>query len=208
MSAFGLAGREYRDQRTRARQIRSGTDCARPPLSHTAPARRITSRFSSALARAGCRRSVCPRGPVSCDAHWRTHWRTHSRTAWHDRRVFCRQSRGAGATVPCARDCALGRSRIAAAGSSAHVARLGTIAIIPTLIAAGSVAHEAMTAIKSGSAGDDCASLSISTALDNALAISGAFKCVLFSSDSVTRASAFETVLRAARLGSARGRVG
>ena len=76
------------------------------------------------------------------------------------------------------------------------------------LIVAGSVAHEVMTASKSGSAGDDCASLSISTALDNALAISGAFKCVLFSSDSVTRASAFETVLRAARLGSARGRVG
>ena len=45
---------------------------------------------------------------------------------------------------------------------------VSTIAIIPTLIAAGSVDHDAMTAIKSGSAGDDCASLSISTALATA----------------------------------------
>jgi len=36
------------------------------------------------------------------------------------------------------------------------------------LIAAGSVAHEAMTAINLGSAGDDCASLSVSTALATA----------------------------------------
>ena len=43
-----------------------------------------------------------------------------------------------------------------------------TIAIIPNLIAAGKVAHDVMTAIKSGSAGDDCASLSISTALATA----------------------------------------
>ena len=79
-----------------------------------------------------------------------------------------------------------------------------TIAIIPTLITAGKVAHEAMTAIKSGSAGDDCASLFISTAL----ATLGAFKYASFPRDSVTRASVFETVLLAARLGSARGRVG
>ena len=43
-----------------------------------------------------------------------------------------------------------------------------TIAIIPTLIAAGSVDHDVMTAIKLGSAGDECASLSISTALATA----------------------------------------
>ena len=36
------------------------------------------------------------------------------------------------------------------------------------LIVADRVAHEVMTAIKSGSAGDDCASLSISTALATA----------------------------------------
>jgi hypothetical protein len=40
--------------------------------------------------------------------------------------------------------------------------------IIPTLITAGSVDHDAMTAIKSGSAGDECASLFISTALTTA----------------------------------------
>ena len=43
-----------------------------------------------------------------------------------------------------------------------------TIAIIPTLITAGSVAHDVMTAIKSGSAGNECASLSVSTALATA----------------------------------------
>ena len=68
-----------------------------------------------------------------------------------------------------------------------------TIAIIPNLIAAGSVAQDVMTAIKSGSAGDDCASLSISTALATALSRFAAFKCALFSRDSFTRASVFET---------------
>ena len=83
-----------------------------------------------------------------------------------------------------------------------------TISIIPTLIAAGRVAHDVMTAIKSGSAGDDCGSLSVSTALATALVAFVAFKYALFSSGSFTRASVFEIVLRAARLGSARGRVG
>ena len=55
-----------------------------------------------------------------------------------------------------------------------------TIAIIPTLIAAGSVAHDVMTAIKSGSAGDDCGSLSVSTALATALVAFVAFKYALF----------------------------
>ena len=61
------------------------------------------------------------------------------------------------------------------------------------LIVAGSVAHEVMTASKSVSAGDDCASLFISTALAPALATLCAFKYALFSRDSVIRASVFET---------------
>ena len=68
-----------------------------------------------------------------------------------------------------------------------------SIAMMLILIVAGSVAHEVMTANKSGSAGDECASLSISTALTTALSRFAAFKCVLFSSDSATRASVFET---------------
>ena len=61
------------------------------------------------------------------------------------------------------------------------------------LIVADRVAHEVMTANKSGSAGDDCASLSISTVLTTALSRFAAFKCVLFSSGYITRASVFET---------------
>ena len=53
------------------------------------------------------------------------------------------------------------------------------------LIVADRVAHEVMTAIKSGSAGDDCASLSISTVLAPALSRFAAFKYVI-------RASVFE----------------
>ena len=60
------------------------------------------------------------------------------------------------------------------------------------LIVADRVAHEVMTAIKSGSAGDDCASLSISTVLAPALSRFAAFKYALFSRDSVIRASVFE----------------
>ena len=67
-----------------------------------------------------------------------------------------------------------------------------TIAIIPILIVAGRVAHDLMTAIKSGSAGDDCGSLSVSTALAPALATLDAFQYALFSSGSFTRASVFE----------------
>ena len=83
-----------------------------------------------------------------------------------------------------------------------------SIAMMLILIVAGSVAHEVMTANKSGSAGDECASLSISTALATALSRLAAFKYSSFSRDSFARASVFEIVLRAARLGSARGRVG
>ena len=61
------------------------------------------------------------------------------------------------------------------------------------LIVADRVAHEVMTAIKSGSAGDDCASLSISTVLATALTKLGGFKYASFSRESVTRASVFET---------------
>ena len=68
-----------------------------------------------------------------------------------------------------------------------------SIAMMLILIVAGSVAHEVMTANKSGSAGDECASLSISTALTTALSRFAAFKCVLFFSGSFTSASVFET---------------
>ena len=61
------------------------------------------------------------------------------------------------------------------------------------LIVADRVAHEVMTANKSGSAGDECASLSISTALATARYRFAAFKYALFFSGSFTSASVFET---------------
>ena len=60
-----------------------------------------------------------------------------------------------------------------------------TIAMIPTLIAAGSVAHASNSATRSGSFVVFCVAFSVSTALTTATSRFSTFKTALFSSVSV-----------------------